>query len=92
MLVCKNRDTLVFIPNYFHCFESNVGNMAFTHKLPHRQTTNKSFCFLYNVVTDKIHPFGVGVEGVYSQPKVYIGTSFDYVEQVCSFKLIRGKL
>ena len=40
MLVSKKMDTLVFMPNYFHCFEGNVGNMAVTRKRPHRQKAN----------------------------------------------------
>ena len=40
MLVSKSMDSLVFIPNYFHCFEGNVGNMAVTRKRLHRQRAN----------------------------------------------------
>ena len=40
MLVSKNMDTLVCTPKYFHCFESNVSNMAVTRKRPHRQRVN----------------------------------------------------
>ena len=37
MIVSKNMDALVFTPNYFHCFEGNVGSVAVTRKHPHRQ-------------------------------------------------------
>ena len=47
MLVSKNMDTLVFTPNYFHCFEGNVGNMAVTRKRPHRQRADMSHFVSY---------------------------------------------
>ena len=40
MLVRKNMDTLIFTPNYFHCFEGDVGNMAVTREYPNRQRAN----------------------------------------------------
>ena len=40
LLTSKNMDTLVFTPNYFHCYEGNVGNMAVTRKRPHRRRAN----------------------------------------------------
>ena len=36
MLVNKNMDALVLTPNYFDCFERNIGNMAGTRKRPNR--------------------------------------------------------
>ena len=82
MQVIKNMDTLVFTPNYFSCFEGNVGDMAVTCKHPHRQRANVSFCFLYNVVPENYSAqnsscggWGGGGKGrgvgVYSWPKVY---------------------
>ena len=46
MQVSKNMDTLVFTPNYFYCFEGNVGNMAVICKRPHRQRANICHFFL----------------------------------------------
>ena len=47
MPVSKNMDTLVISPNYLHCFDGNVGNMAVTRKRPHRKRANMSHFVSY---------------------------------------------
>ena len=49
MPVSKNMDTLVISPNYFHCFDGNVGNMAVTRKRPHRKRANISHFVSYKM-------------------------------------------
>ena len=69
MLVSKNMDTLVLTPNYFHCFEGNVGNNAITRKSRRRQRANMCHFVSYimyfqKIIVYKIPPWEGGVSGV----------------------------
>ena len=54
MVVSKNMNTLVLKPNYFHCFEGNVGNMAVTRKRHHRQRANMCHFVFYIMLFQKV--------------------------------------